>query len=176
MAKQLENRHKEKSQVMDTYRFEEVGLPSAQHSIFYNLYHYTDEVGIKLILLKELMTIGDEKELPFLKSLLDEKEKAITKIVEEAIEIIQKKGMKKPKHFKKSNHKEEHPSNLFESEIEPNTFSSKDDRIPMELFLLYEELGIESCKDNEDGPSPFDFELSPEFFVRNDSQHEFKRK
>ena len=41
----------------------------------------------------------------------------------------------------------------------------KDGRLPMELFLLYEELGIEPGEEEKEDMSPFDFELSEEFFL-----------
>ena len=48
--------------------------------------------------------------------------------------------------------------------VENSNQEEKDDRIPMELFLLYEQLGI-AYDNEEEQTSPFDFELSEEFFL-----------
>ncbi|MEO0572329.1 MAG: HEAT repeat domain-containing protein [Bacteroidota bacterium] len=136
-----------------------------QQSVFYPLYHYTDEIDAKLILLEELMTVGDTRDLPFLESLLLEEEKIIVKRAKKAINVLKEKGedCKSELHHGKVNEEDEKVTENPGTEQEVSF--EEDNRIPMELFLLYEELGIESSNGQERKPSPFDFELSEEFFL-----------
>ena len=143
-----------------------VEVPLANQSVFYDLYHYTTEKDARLILLKELMDIGDERDVPFLKSLLEEKEIAIVKIARKAIEQLEHNN--KDQISDMIGIEPEMPENTIglegESESQEEIASDEDNRIPMELFMLYEELGIASASEKEES-FPFDFELSHEFFL-----------
>ncbi|MEM8928726.1 MAG: HEAT repeat domain-containing protein [Bacteroidota bacterium] len=153
----------------DTLSTEGFHLPLEQQSIFYPLYHYTDEVDAKLILLDELMTLGDRRDVPFLESVLSEKESTIVRKAKEAITFFNEK-VENPEPRSddgKENNPNENPTAT--KEMEHKIPFEKDERIPMELFLLYEELGIESASEREKEPSPFDFELSQEFFLEMDN-------
>jgi len=146
----------------------------AQHSVFYDLYHYTDETDAKLILLKELLDIGDQKEIPFLESLLSEGDKSIVKAVKKAIKAIgERKEIEVPIRVEMAPESEQIEQEEVKSVQEileiVDGETTKDERIPMELFLLYEELGIESPKEDKEKSSPFDFEISQEFFLDLDN-------
>ena len=145
----------------------ETDLPPGQQSIFYSLYHYTDEIDAKLILLEELEQVGDKKEIPFLEQLLLEKEKSIVKRAEKAIDVLTKR--EEDFKFEQGTEKviavDEEVIVRDGEGMEQELYSQEDDRIPMELFLLYEELGIESSNQVEKESWPFDFELSHEFFL-----------
>jgi HEAT repeat protein len=153
-------------------------LPNCQQSIFYSLYHHTDDLDARLILLKELMEVGDQKELPFLNNLLSEENTAIKKMAQKAIDHLCDKvpeklvisdqssdGVTPSGPSEVSSQNEEVSNQELEAEFE------KDNRIPLELFLLYEELGIESSKRREEKPSIFDFDLSEEFFLETDDSY-----
>ncbi len=144
-------------------------VPLEQQSIFYPLYHYTDEIDAKLILLDELIAVGDGRDVPFLQSLLSTEEAPIMKKVKKAIALLkeEKNDLKSRPNSKKEDGVEDNPTEQVGMEEEIPF--EKDERIPMELFLLYEELGIESASEPEKKTSPFDFELSQEFFLEMDS-------
>ncbi len=149
-----------------------IQLPLPQQSIFYPLYHYATDLDAKIILLQELMVVGDERELPFLESLKEVKEAKIVSVVEKAIAHIQSETAAKTS---KPVTQESTPEILVKEHSEPNPsvipaqeITEADDRIPMELFMLYEEMGIGQALEEE--RIPFDFELSHEYFLNLDSQ------
>ena len=148
-----------------TNQVEKESLTLPNHSIFYDLYHHTDEQDAKLILLKEVLEIGDQKEIPFLESLLSEKNKSIVKAAKKAIDTITAKEDPKSNQLESEPKEEQVMEMSIEDSLDHESDIQVDDRIPMELFLLYEELGIESPMDEEDKSSPFDFEISQEFFL-----------
>ena len=138
-------------------------LPHAQQSIFYDLYHHTKEIETKLILLNELVEIGDLRDIPFLESLMEEKDKSIVKMVKKAIDMLEQKDKDLPPgdHIDKTIDDAPHVEDSGDEKV----LLEEDDRIPMELFLLYEELGLEHSEKEGDKKSLFDFELSEEFFL-----------
>lgn len=145
-------------------------LPLARQSVFYDLYHYTSETDARLILLRELMDIGDTRDIPFLDSLLWENEASIVKLAKKAIAHLGQKGEVDSatisiEEFEiQGNGTEISENGTSDEEIQA---VGEDHRIPMELFMLYEQLGIASTDERAE-PFPFDFELSYEFFLNVD--------
>ena len=146
-------------------------LPLEQQSIFYALYQYASDLDSKLILLKELMDVGDEKEIPFLKGLLAVSNGILLKTVRKALDKIENGSAVQEATFG-----DEPPEASREMNGSGNTERismgdgekkdlEDDERIPLELLFLYEELGIKAAKKEGQDTFPFDFELSEEFFL-----------
>ncbi|UOY06442.1 hypothetical protein L0P88_21280 [Muricauda sp. SCSIO 64092] len=157
-------------------------LPLEQQSIFYALYQYASDLDSKLILLKELMDVGDEKEIPFLKGLLAISHGALLKTVRKALDKLENRIL-----VQEVNLSDEPPEAPKEMDGNGNTERVQneegqkrdledDERIPLELLFLYEELGIKAAKKEGQDTFPFDFELSEEFFLEGstDTQNEKK--
>lgn len=70
-------------------RAQEVHEP--EHSIFYQLIQFTDDVDAKAMLLQEAGEVGDRKEIAFLEAYLEHSEKAFSKAALKAIERIQQR-------------------------------------------------------------------------------------
>jgi len=102
----------------------------------------------KLILLKEIATIGYKKEIAFLNHLQNSLDGKLLKQVKKSLDIIFEKYEDEPDQLIS----EKRPTKIPESIEEPET-----GKIPMELFLLYEEMGIETSN-KEDSIIP-DFVL-----------------
>ncbi len=140
-----------------------LGITPSQQSIFYALYHHTDELDAKLILLEELLKIGDVRDIPFLESLFQEDEKTVVKKAKEVVvKLSETIGSEEEEESPLNQRSEDEQLELVL--VENSNQEEKDDRIPMELFLLYEQLGI-AYDNKEEQTSPFDFELSEEFFL-----------
>lgn len=134
-----------------------------KHSIFHPLYHHTDDLDAKLILIKELAELRDQRDIPFLKSLLSEEHRSIVKAAQKAIHLLKIDDMSDAPVQTDEETIEFQKDTVQTIEVE-GVNMNQDERIPMELFLLYEELGIESAQEADGKLSPFDFELAPEFF------------
>ena len=70
-------------------------LHESEHSIFYQLLHFTDDTEAQIRLLQEAGEVGDRKEIAFLKPYLEHEDKAFSKAAFKAIERIQKRLMAK---------------------------------------------------------------------------------
>ncbi|MGD1947455.1 MAG: HEAT repeat domain-containing protein [Croceivirga sp.] len=148
---------------------DEFGL--VEQSIFYPLYHYTDDHDAKRILLKEMMTVGDQKDLPFANSLLSENNERTLKLVKNVIAKITslsdgaiKTEIPKDIFENKATSLSEHQEHL-KLEDATDAIEEIDERMPMELFMLYEELGIRAPENDNGDEQLFDFELSTEYFL-----------
>ena len=163
--KKIQSIHEEAKVVSDDPPSDVLDLPPEQLSVFYPLYHYTDEIDAKLLLLEELMAVGDKRDVPFLESLLHEEQKIIVKKAEKAIATLSTCEEDTEIQQDSARVHQVNDDSIENADIEQIQFLEKDDRIPMELFLLYEELGIEPSDQEEKKSSPFDFEISEEFFM-----------
>lgn len=134
-------------------------LPKFKQSIFCHLFEHTKDEESKLLLVKEMAEVGDFKEIPFLESLLDKDlGKELKTSIEETILLIENKYL---------------PSEIlaFEplcndcEEVGGKT-TEEERKIPLELFSLYEEIGIENHVEALD--------VSPEFELAGEvlSNHE----
>ena len=117
-------------------------LPESEHSIFCRLYRYASDFDSKKILLEEMKDVGDLKEIPFLDSLLLKEDVKLLYVVQ-----------KTKNHILKT-HKYKQLPDLAQQEA-----AVGDDRIPVELFSLYEEIGIGDASSN--GSVTPTFELDP---------------
>ena len=85
LLKDLKNQAKECA----TLQAQEVH--ECEHSIFYQLIHFTDDREAQLSLLYEAGEIGDRKEIAFLKPYLEQEDKVFSKAALKAIERIQER-------------------------------------------------------------------------------------
>jgi len=143
-------------------------LSLAQQSIFYPLYHHTDDLDARLTLLQEITEVGDEKEIPFLDSVVSGGNKKTAETAQKALDAIIAKNVgaefaEQPKEIERF--PDENIQVGQDDLVSEVKHLENDDRIPMELFLLYEELGIAQSKKAKKETPLFDFELSEEFFA-----------
>lgn len=125
---------------------EEGFLHESMHSIFYRLFQKAADENAKKILLVEMRLVGDEKEIPFLKRLLLTEVKTLHPIIKETLSIIEKRL-----DYEKDESKIEEEYNPVK---EP---SANENRISLEMFSLYEEIGI--------SPSQGTIDFEPDFEV-----------
>lgn len=125
-------------------------LPQSQNSIFHQLFEHASDVHSKMVLLKEIAEVGDEKEIPFLESLLEEN--LHQELLDRAEQCISLLKAKLPEEEKL----------LFEPLPKNHAFEKAiDSRIPLELLSLKEEIGASN---------PVDFvEMQPEFDLESTS-------
>ena len=142
--------------------------PKKLDSVFYDLYHHTEEIETKLILLKELIGMQDPRDIPFLKSLLHENDERIVNMAKKAMDILKQADNKVSTEHVIENSVDMAIDNNSNDEgpSDGQALVEEDNRIPMELFLLYEELGLEHSQKEKEEASLFDFELSEEFFLK----------
>ncbi|UII75892.1 hypothetical protein LV716_16755 [Flagellimonas sp. HMM57] len=110
-------------------------LPEYHHSIFYHLIEYASDTDSKLILLDQILEVGDKKEIPLLEELENCSELVISN---KAFHV-----------------KEQLLSNIKVTELE-------DELMPMSLCFLYEEFDIKPPKIDID--LDIDFELTLDIF------------
>lgn len=118
-------------------------LPDYHHSIFYHLIEYASDTDSKLILLDQILEVGDKKEIP----LLEELENCSELIISNKAFYV----------------KEQLLSNLEVTIVE-------DELMPMSLCFLYEEFDINPPK--IDTELDIDFELSLDIFKTEFSDFE----
>ncbi len=154
-----------------------------EHSIFYELYQYASDQNSKEILIKEMMLIGDERELPFLHKLLETENDTIKTLAQKAIVCIQEIDVKAENNdltnekvnegsdMQVSNSISEINFDAFQGLLDEsvkesiNEEQTNDTRIPLELCFLYDELGILYDKENTKNDLDLNFELSDEFYM-----------
>ena len=119
---------------------EDNDLPEYRQSIFHQLFEHAADIDCKLLLLEEILAIGDIKELPLLEHLIisgppEVKKKAfsVKKAFCEKLGILTKKENK---------------------------------RLPMDLCFLYDEFNIRPSKVDQD--LHMDFEVTLEIFDPED--------
>jgi len=104
-------------------------LPKYLQSIFYPLFNYTKDLECKLMLMDEMLEVGDKKEIPFLAELESHENKKISnKAFEVKNELQSKLGL------------------ISETERR---------RLPMNLCFIYDEFNIRPSKMDKD----LDFEI-----------------
>ncbi len=161
-------------------------------SVFLPLYQKTWDLDSKLILIKEMESLGDEKEVFFLRTLIDSNELRISKSAKKAIVAIENRisdnseyvdvipVLKNEEVSMTSNNKESaliEPTTQLNDEAsaiieEQQTILNDDNKLPLELCFLYDEFGINAPKNEEEEESLFDFEISEEFFLNLDKKEE----
>ncbi|GMN05247.1 hypothetical protein MTsPCn5_06350 [Croceitalea sp. MTPC5] len=153
-----------------------------EYSVFYELYRYASDMDSKAILINEMMDIGDEKEIPLLRNLVQTEQGKIKQLAGKALAYLTKKYPEKvlgsevhettdPAHSETLDQTnssdtdqlaeipvQNEPSNTTDDDIE-------DERIPLELCFLYDELGISYDKEDKKEDLGLNFELSAEFFA-----------
>ena len=161
-------------------------MEMATHSIFYSLFERASDLNSKKILINETVAIGDEKEIAFLKNILHTSKGQLHKCAKKALQKLQTQFGAEQDMVQ--NHEErileeaiakiqlpkidgivtrmEHgdDSASLEAKTVPDTKEeNEDNRIPLELCFLYDELGIlyEGEKEKED--LGLNFELSEEY-------------
>lgn len=139
---------KKASEEEESFNANEEGfLHESMHSIFYRLFQKAADDNAKKILLVEMQPVGDEKEIPFLKRLLRTEAKTLHSTVKETLSIIEKR----------LDYEKDEPK--IEEEHSPaKEPSANENRISLEMFSLYEEIGISPAQDTLDFEP--DFELS----------------
>ncbi|MEX0315258.1 MAG: hypothetical protein AB3N18_13865 [Allomuricauda sp.] len=112
-------------------------LPDYHQSIFHQLFEHASDQDCQLILLDQILEIGDEKEFPLLNelknSIYPDVQKKATRIKHQL--HLKLYGPSKPKEKK---------------------------RLPMSLCFLYDEFNIRPANFNPD--SGIDFEISPDIY------------
>ncbi|TXN35760.1 hypothetical protein FVB32_14405 [Flagellimonas hymeniacidonis] len=95
-------------------------LPEYYRSIFHPLFKHAKDLGCKIILLEQILEVGDAKEIPFLEELERNEETPISKLATEVkTALLDKLGR-------------------------PASKESK--RLPMNLCFLYDEFSIKPAK------------------------------
>ncbi|WP_350291833.1 hypothetical protein [uncultured Croceitalea sp.] len=165
-----------------------------QQSVFYQLYQKANDLDSKLILIEQIESIGDEKEIVFLKTLLDAQNSKIVKHAKATIAALEKRlsgTSKETSEIKSIDDDAGVALNLNPNELDiesyekiestelnisfeiaddtENNEEKKDNKLPLELCFLYDELGINASEEKDDD---FDFELSEEFFLNLKNQKE----
>lgn len=145
-------------------------------SIFYPLYQKASDLDSKLILIKQMGLLGDEKEFIFLNTLLDATASKIVKATKKAIALLEPRianTFNEPRidtnvfgvadefllngpPIAHAQEKELSNTNTEEEINEPN-------KLPLELCFLEEEFGISASKTKDE--DDFNFQLSEEFFL-----------
>ncbi len=120
---------------------EDNDLPQYRQSIFHQLFEHAADIDCKLLLLDEILTIGDIKELPLLDFL----------IASGGHPAIKKKAFEVKKAF------------CEKLGILPKTEKK---RLPMDLCFLYDEFNIKPSKVDKD--LHMDFEVTLEIFDPED--------
>ncbi|MDT0539672.1 hypothetical protein [Croceitalea sp. P059] len=151
-----------------------------EESIFYDLYAYASDMNSKEILIQEIISIGDERDIPFLVQLQQTETDIIKTLVDKALETITKAISEKPLDDVLDNSVAEVAVDnaideidfsalqtlVEEPETKPNTNTdSNGGLIPLELCFLYDELGILYDENNKKEDLGLNFELSKEFEV-----------
>ncbi len=158
---------------------DDIGTLSPEHSVFYSLFEHASDLDSKKILIKETIAIGDEKEIAFLNhlaqnegdSIKDEALKALKAIKErrtndknvpstitseellEDVDSIVDEILEGSGPDRLDNHKRD-----ADDGTDPT-----DDRIPLELCFIYDELGILYNGQREKEDLGLNFELSQEY-------------
>lgn len=105
-------------------------LPAYLQSIFHPLFQHTTDLDSRLMLIEEMLTVGDEKEIPFLTELESHQDPRISqKAVGAKVALINKLGA------------------ITEGERR---------RLPMNLCFIYDEFNISPSKADSD----LDFEVA----------------
>ncbi|WP_159076477.1 hypothetical protein [Flagellimonas amoyensis] len=106
------------------------GLPTYLQSVFYPLFQHAKDLECRLMLMDEMLEVGDKKEIPFLTELeTHEDPKISNKAFEVKCALLSKLGM------------------ITESERR---------RLPMNLCFIYDEFNIRPSKADPD----LDFEVA----------------
>ncbi len=106
------------------------GLPTYLQSIFYPLFKHAKDLECKLMLIEEMLEVGDRKEIPFLAELeKHENPKISNRAFEIKVALMSKLGL------------------ITESERR---------RLPMSLCFIYDEFSIRPSKVDPD----LDFEIA----------------
>ncbi len=143
----------------------------AAHSIFHELFDYAADLDSKLILLNQIVEVGDEKELPLLELLANDENPQIKKRVEKTKkallikldgQVLKEKHIIKNKISKSFDEVKNEPRELKEYKYE--------NRLSMELCFL-EDLGISS---SDDPLTAIDFELAEEFYYEQEKRKELR--
>ncbi|MEW2922063.1 hypothetical protein AB1A65_11380 [Muricauda sp. ANG21] len=109
---------------------ENTNLPKYLQSIFYQLFQHTKDLECRLILLDEMLEVGDKKEIPFLEELeTNEEPKISSKAFEIKCALQEKLGI---------------------------TADREKRRLPMNLCFIYDEFNIRPNKID----SELDFEVA----------------
>lgn len=114
-------------------------LPDYHQSIFLQLFEYASDLECKLLLLDEILEVGDNKEIPLLSRLINSQEELILRVKAEEVK-----------------------SKLLEK-IEGSPIK-EEDKLPISLCFLYEEFDIRPP--SEDIDSEIDFGISIEILVQ----------
>lgn len=166
-------------------------------SVFYPLYQKASDLNSRQILIEQMGLLGDEKELLFLNTLLNNTESKINKSTEKAIAALESRIAKSSMETKQPDsdeittndelifneqliamvEKEELIRLDTEEKIQLPFDNNSDEideskKLPLELCFLEDEFGISASKTKED--NDFDFELSEEFFLnlKSSEKHE----
>ena len=139
-------------------------LPLSNHTVFYELYQHASDLDSRLILLREMALIGDNKELPFLYELAADDLPKIKDLADEAITAI-KKRLEEETIVQGDGEKEVVVDATVSAEI------PEDHRLPLELAFLYDQVGILPAK-SQKAEAIFDFDLSDAFEIRSDPEIE----
>ncbi|WP_420322521.1 hypothetical protein [Flagellimonas sp.] len=111
-------------------------LPEYHESIFHQLFEHASDQDCKLILLDQILEIGDEKEIPLL---LELEKSRNPKISQKASRVKQQM--------------------LYQLKV---LYTEENKRLPMSLCFLYDEFNI---KPSDYRPSPgVDFDISPDIY------------
>lgn len=111
-------------------------LPNHYQSIFHQLFEHASDHDCSILLLEEILEVGDEKEIPLLEELENcEDHKVSNKAFEVKTKLFQKLGITVPEKAKK---------------------------LPMSLCFLYDEFGIRPARLDPD--LNMDFEVSLDIF------------
>ncbi|MDT0607534.1 HEAT repeat domain-containing protein [Croceitalea rosinachiae] len=169
-----------RTEAKSEFEASEIILP--EHSIFYELYQYASDNDSKEILIKEIIAVGDKKEIPFLEQLCRTESNNIQKLAKKAIKQINKISIGQSGNANLIYTKNEDQENiqhdisemdfndlqslLDETKVDPSMQKrSEDERIPLELCFLYDELGILYGTNNKKEDLGLNFELSREYEV-----------
>ena len=194
---------KEEQQVLIENEIEEVIEPQDTavakelESVFYSLYQKASDLNSRLILIEQMGLLGDEKELLFLNTLLNNTESKITKSTKNAIAKLKSRIAKSSIETKQTDsdetitndelilneqlialvEKEELIKLDTEEKIQLQFDNNSEEieenkKLPLELCFLEDEFGISASKTKDD--DDFDFELSEEFFLnlKSSEKHE----
>ncbi|TAI48771.1 hypothetical protein [Flagellimonas allohymeniacidonis] len=111
----------------------EESLPAYHNSIFFQLFNHASDVDSKLILLDQVLELGEEQDIPLLEELESTSElKVSNRAYEVKLELLARMN----------------PDNV-----------SDEDKLPMNLCFLYEEFEIRPAKVDNDPDIDFDLSL-----------------
>ncbi|GMN08851.1 hypothetical protein MTsPCn9_06930 [Croceitalea sp. MTPC9] len=172
------------SELPETKQSKDIVIGKEQESVFYPLFQKAVDLDSKLLLIKQMESLGDEKEIVFLQKLLNSKESKIVKLSKKTVAVLEKKLSDSIQDIYANDDEINlldtlgddliNPSQTFELEnnIEAPYIEEKgekDNKLPLELCFLYDEFGINASEEKDDD---FDFELSEEFFLNLSNQKE----